>query len=337
MRYLLRRLGQAVLVVAGVVILTFAIQRVVPGDPAVAVVGSHASQQQLEQARQQLGLNEPLPVQLGHYLTDLLRGDLGASLHTHQAVLHDLGQALPASLELVVTGLVLGVLIGLPLGLLAARYRRSPVDAAVRVQSMLAVSLPVFWLALVCQQIFATKLQWFPIAGEYTSALDQTNPLQVYTNVTLIDSLLTGNWPIFGSVVAHLVLPALVVAAYPAGVIAQLTRAAVIEEITQAHVQMERALGFSERAVLLRFVLRPALNPILSVIALIFAYSIVNTFLVESVFNWPGLGSYAVDSIRSSDTPAIAGITLLVAGVYVLVNLIVDLAQSGVDPRVRLT
>jgi peptide/nickel transport system permease protein len=135
----------------------------------------------------------------------------------------------------------------------------------------------------------------------------------------------------------HLVLPVIVVAAYPAGVIAQLTRAALIEEITQDHTRMERSLGFSERSVLLRFSMRPALNPVLSVAALIFAYSIVNTFLVESVFNWPGLGSYAVDAIRSSDTPAIAGVTLLVASTYVVLNLIVDLVQSMVDPRVRLS
>ncbi|MDQ1733088.1 MAG: peptide/nickel transport system permease protein [Pseudonocardiales bacterium] len=337
LRFLLRRIGQAVAVVAGVILLTFVIQRVIPGDPAVAAVGPKASLEQLAQARHDFGLDQSLPIQLWNYAVGLLHGDLGTSLHTHQAVRHDLGAAFPASLELVGAGIVLAALIGVPAGVLAARYRRRSADAAIRVNSMLAVSVPTFWFALVLQELFATKLGWFPVAGEYTSSLDQTSPLHIYTNMTLLDSLITGNWPIFTSLIDHLVLPVIVVAAYPAGVIAQLTRAALIEEITQDHTRMERSLGFSERSVLLRFSMRPALNPVLSVAALVFAYSIVNTFLVESVFNWPGLGSYAVDAIRSSDTPAIAGVTLLVASTYVVLNLLVDLVQSMVDPRVRLS
>jgi peptide/nickel transport system permease protein len=334
--YLVRRLGQALLVVAGVIVLTFLIVRVVPGDPAVAVVGPKASPEQLAEAHRSLGLDRPLPVQLGQYVLSLLRGDLGTSLHTHQPVTHDLGTAFPASLELVGAALLIAVALGVPLGIVAARYRRRAADVSIRLQSMLAVSVPVFWLALVLQNVFATTLGWFPVAGEYDSALDQSNPLHLYTNITLVDAVITGNWPIAGSTVQHLVLPALVVAAYPTGVIAQLTRATLIEEVTQDHTRMERALGFSERAVLVRFALRPALNPVLSLLALVFAYAIVNTFLVESIFNWPGLGSYAAEAIRSLDTPAIAGVTLLVAAVYVVANLLVDLVQSIVDPRVRL-
>jgi peptide/nickel transport system permease protein len=335
-RYLVRRLGQALLVVAGVIVLTFLIVRVVPGDPAVSLVGPKASAAQLAQAHRSLGLDRPLPVQLARYVTGLLHGDLGTSLHTHQPVSHDLGKAFPASLELVLAALLIAIPLGVPLGIVAARFRRRPADLGIRLQSMLAVSVPVFWLALVLQNVFATTLGWFPVAGEYTNSLDETSPLHVFTNITLVDALITGNWPIAASTVGHLVLPALVVAAYPTGVIAQLTRAALIEEVTQDHTRMERALGFSERAVLVRFALRPSLNPVLSLLALVFAYAIVNTFLVESIFNWPGLGSYAAESIRALDTPAIAGVTLLVATVYVLANLLVDLVQSIVDPRVRL-
>lgn len=334
--YLVRRLGQALLVVAGVIVLTFLIVRVVPGDPAVSVVGPRASREQLAEAHRSLGLDQPLPVQLLHYVQGLLRGDLGVSLHTHQPVSHDLGHAFPASLELVAAALVIAIALGVPLGVLAARFRRRSADVGIRIQSMLAVSVPVFWLALVLQNVFATKLGWFPVAGEYTSSLDQTSPLHVYTNITVVDAVLTGNWPIAISTLHHLVLPALVVAAYPTGVVAQLTRAALIEEVTQDHARMERALGFSERAVLVRFALRPSLNPVLSLLALVFAYAIVNTFLVESIFNWPGMGRYAAEGIRSLDTPAIAGVTLLVGSVYVVANLLVDLVQSVVDPRVRL-
>ncbi|MBB5076532.1 ABC transporter permease [Nonomuraea endophytica] len=334
-RYLLRRLGQALLVVAGVVTLTFVIMRLVPGDPAVAFAGPKASPEELAAARARFGLDDPLPVQLWNYVRDLVTGDWGTSLHTRRPVREDLMTAFPASLELVGTALILAIAVGIPIGVLAARYKTKFPDLGVRVGSMLAVSVPVFWLALAVQTVFASNLGWFPVAGEYDGALDTTSPLTLWTNITIVDALITGNWPIFTSTLQHLVLPALVVAAYPAGVIAQLTRAALIEEAGQDHARLERALGFSESKILTRFALRAALNPVLSLIALVFAYAMVNGFLVEAVFNWPGLGRYAVDSIRSLDTPAIAGITLMIAIVYVLSNLAVDLLQGVVDPRAR--
>ena len=335
-RYVLARLGQAVLVVGGVIILTFLIVRVLPGDPAVTAVGPRASREQLEQARRDLGLDAPPPVQLVRYAAGLLRGDLGTSLHTHQPVATDLARVFPASLELVGAAILLALVIGVPLGVLAARFRRTPGDVVIRLQSMLAVSLPVFWIALVLQNVFATALGWFPVAGEYTSSLDETSPLRVFTNITIVDSLLTGNWPIFVSTLHHLALPAIVLAAYPCGVIAQLTRASLIEEVAQDHARMTEALGFGRSEVLVRFSLRPAANPVLSLVALVFAYAIVNSFLVESVFDWPGIGSYGADAIAALDTPAIAGVTLVIAILYLVVNLAVDLLQSVVDPRVRL-
>ncbi|MEV0346929.1 ABC transporter permease [Nonomuraea sp. NPDC050680] len=334
-RYLARRLGQAVLVVAGVVVLTFAIMRLVPGDPAVAFAGPKATPEELAAARLRFGLDDAIPVQLWNYVRDLVTGDWGTSLRTRQPVRDDLLLAFPASLELVGTALLIAIAVGIPVGVLAARYKTKFPDFGVRVASMLAVSVPVFWLALALQTVFASNLGWFPVAGEYDSALDTTSPLTLWTNITVVDALITGNWPIFTSTLEHLVLPALVVAAYPAGVIAQMTRAALIEESGQDHARLERALGFGETSILTRFALRPALNPVLSLIALVFAYAIVNGFLVEAVFNWPGLGRYAVESIHSLDTPAIAGVTLLVAMVYVLANLLVDLLQGVVDPRAR--
>ncbi|MFC0866251.1 ABC transporter permease [Sphaerimonospora cavernae] len=334
-RYLIRRLGQAALVVAGVVTLTFVIMRLVPGDPAVAYMGPRASPAELAAARQRFGLDDPLPVQLWNYVRDLVTGDWGVSLHTRRPVRDDLFLAFPASLELVAAALVIAVAAGIPLGVAAARHKGRLPDLSIRLSSMLAVSVPVFWMALALQTIFSSGLGWFPIAGEYDTSLDQTSPLRVYTNITAVDALFTGNWPILTSTLHHLVLPALVLAAYPAGVIAQMTRAALIEESARDHARMERALGFGETAVLTRFALRPALNPVLSLIALVFAYSIVNGFLVEAVFNWPGLGRYAADSIRTLDTPSIAGVTLLVAALYVMANLAVDLMQGVIDPRVR--
>lgn len=339
-RHLVRRLAQAAVVVLGVVVVSFLVARAVPGDAAVSATGARASASELAAARERLGLDQPLPVQLVRYLGDLVRGDLGTSLHTRQPVASDLGSALPASLELVGAAMLLAVLLGVPLGILAARYRggrAGGVDVSVRVSSVLAVSAPVFLLALVLQLVFATRLGWFPTAGEYDRALDSTSPLSVWTDITVVDALITGNWAMVGSVLHHLVLPALALAAYPTGVIAQMTRAALLEEAAQDHARMERALGFGRLAVLVRFSLRAASAPVLQLVALVFAYALVNSFLVESIFNWPGLGSYTATAISSVDTPAIAGVTLTVALVYVVLNLAVDLAQTALDPRVRLT
>ncbi|WP_328334293.1 MULTISPECIES: ABC transporter permease [unclassified Streptomyces] len=344
MRYLIRRIAQSALVVAGVIALTFVITRLVPGDPAVTYAGPRASAAQLAAVRKQLGLGAPLPEQLWRYVRGLLRGDWGISLHTRRGVLTDISTAFPASLELVGCAMVLAVVAGVPLGLLGTHLRRGKGragrtvgDGSVRMTSMLAVSVPVFLLALVIQNLFAAQLGWFPVAGEYAPVLNQTSPLQHLTHLTVLDALLTGNWPVLNSAVAHLVLPALAMAAYPVGVVAQMTRAALLEETAAPHARLERAYGFSRWQVMTRFCVRPAAGPLLALLALVFAFSLVNAFLVEEVFDWPGLGRYASAAITSSDTPAIAGVTVIVALTYVVTNLLVDLAHAVIDPRVRLS
>lgn len=334
-RFVLRRLLQSLVVLAGVVVLTFAVARLVPGDPAVAYAGPRAGAEELEAVRQELGLDKPALTQLGDYAVGIVTGDWGTALHTKQPVLEDLGRVIPPTLELVGAALLLAVLIGVPLGVLAAR-RGGWVDGVVRVGSMLLVSAPTFLLALVLQLILFRQLDLFPVAGEYDPDLDYTSPLTVITNMTVVDALITGNWSMLGSALHHLVLPCLAVAAYPTGVIAQMTRASLLQELGEDHVRMARALGFSERAIASRLALRPALNPVVSIVALVFAYALVNTFLVESIYNWPGLGSYAVASIRALDVPAIIGVTVFVGIVYVVMNLAVDLIQAWLDPRISL-
>jgi peptide/nickel transport system permease protein len=344
MRYLIQRLAQSALVVAGVVALTFVITHLVPGDPAVTYAGPRATAAQLAAVRKRLGLDTPLPDQLWHYVTGLLRGDWGTSLHTRRGVLTDIATAFPASLELVGCAMALAVVVGVPLGLFGAHLRRSGSrsgrtvgDASVRMTSMLAVSVPVFLLALAVQNLFAAQLGWFPVAGEYAPGLHQNSPVHPLTHLTVVDALLTGNWPVLDSALAHLALPALAMAAYPVGVVAQMTRAALLEESAAPHARLERAYGFSRWQVLTRFSLRPAAGPLLALLALVFAFSLVNAFLVEEVFDWPGLGRYASAAITSSDAPAIAGVTVVVALTYVVTNLLVDLAQAVIDPRVRLS
>jgi peptide/nickel transport system permease protein len=335
-RYLLRRVALAVLVVVGVVVLTFVIARLVPGDPAASWAGPHASREELARVRATLGLDLTLPQQIWRYFTGVARGDWGTSIHTHQPVLRDILDRVPSSIELVVAAMVVGLAIGIPLGLVSARWAHGLPDGIVRILAVLAVSMPAFWLALILQIVFFERLHWLPVAGQYDPNLDYTHPLVQYTQMPVIDALITGNWSVFRSALAHLVLPALVIAAYPFGVIARMVRASELDTLGEDHVRAVRALGFPERAVFGRFALKPAMVPVVSVVALVFAYSLVNTFLVEAIFDWPGLGSYAAGSITSLDTPAITGITLFVAVVYVIANLIVDVVQAWIDPRIRL-
>jgi peptide/nickel transport system permease protein len=334
--YVVRRVALALVVIAGVVILTFVISDVVPGNPAAAWAGPHASAAQVAAATRYLGLNQPLPVRVVKYFGGILSGNWGVSIHTHRPVLSDLGTAAPASLELVVAALVIAVAVGVPLGLIAARRTGRLADHAIRVGAVLGVSMPVFWLALILQLVFADKLRVLPVAGEYSPGLMFSHPLIARTQMPVVDALIGGNWPMLGSTLEHLFLPALVVAAYPAGVIARMTRAQVLDTIGETHVQMVRALGFGERTVYGRFAMKLAWNPVAAVLALVFAYSLVNTFLVESVFDWPGLGSYAAASVSTLDTPAIVGVTLFIAIIYVASNLVVDLVQAALDPRIRL-
>ena len=335
-RYVTRRVALAIVVVAGVVILTFVISDVVPGDPAASWAGPHASAAQIARARHYLGLDQPLAVRIGKYFAGILSGNWGTSIHTHRPVLSDIGTAAPATLELVIAALIIAVLVGIPLGLAAARWPGGALDHAIRVGSVLGVSMPVFWFALILQMVFAQRLHVLPVAGEYDPNLLFSHPLLDRTQVPVLDALISGNWAMLGSTLDHLILPALVVASYPAGVLARMTRAQVLDTLGETHVQMVRSLGFRERTVIGTFAMKLAWNPVAAVLALVFAYSLVNTFLVESLFDWPGLGSYTAASVAALDTPAILGVTLFIAIVYVAANLAVDLVQAALDPRIRL-
>lgn len=336
-RYILRRVVLSLLVIAGVVLLTFLITRLVPGDPALTWAGPRASADELERAREFLGLDRPLPSQIGQFFGNVASGDLGVSIRTRRPVLTDLREVVPASLGLVIPALLLAVGLGVPIGLIAARYRGRAADVLARVLAIFAVSAPVFWVALILQLLFFQVLGLLPAAGEYATSLVYSDPLRTVTGVAYLDAMATGNWPVFLSALQHIVLPAMALALWPMGVVARMVRASVLDASEEPFAQMVRSLGFSERAVLSRFVLRLAWSPVVQVLALVFAYTLANAFLVEAVFNWPGLGSYAALSITSLDVPAIIAVTLFVAVVYVVLNLIVDVVQAWLDPRVVVT
>jgi peptide/nickel transport system permease protein len=334
-RLLVRRLAQSLVVALGVGIVAFVITRQLPGDAAATWAGPRATREQLALVREQLGLDLPLPEQVVRYLVDLLRGEWGTSIHTRQPVLSDVLTRLVASLELVVTAVLIAIIVGIPLGVLAARSKGRLPDWASGLFSAILVSLPIFWLALVLQLVFATQLDLLPVAGRYDRAFRDVVQATSFTGLVTVDAALALNGPLLQSSLSHLLLPALVVAAYPVGLIARLTRASLIETLGEEHVRMARAIGFPERTIVWRFALRPSMGPVLAALALVFGYSLGNTFLVENIFDWPGLGSYVADSIRTLDAPAIAGVTVVVALAYLLANLAVDLVRPLVDPRLR--
>jgi peptide/nickel transport system permease protein len=334
--FVARRIVLAIGVVVGVIIVTFAVAHLVPGDPAATWAGPHASASQIAQSRKFLGLDRPVAIQLASYLSGIATGNWGVSIHTHRRVLSDILTAAPASLELVITALLIAIAVAIPLGLASARRPGRPADQFIRAGSILGVSMPIFWMALILQLVFSQRLRLLPAAGEYSPGLLFTHPLIRRTGFPVIDALIAGNWPMVGSTLSHLILPAIVVAAYPAGLIARMVRAQVLDTIGDTHILNARALGFGERQIFGRFAMKLAWNPVAAAVALVFGYSLVNTFLVESIFDWPGLGSYAAASIATLDTPAILGITLFVAVAYVVANLVVDVVQAVIDPRIRL-
>ena len=335
--YLVRRLVLLCIVLFGISILTFLMVRVVPSDPAAVYVGPMARADQIEQARENLGLDKPLHVQYWGYLQNLVTGDWGESLRTHRPVLGDILHFLPASLQLILAAMALATAVGILLGAITAHRKGSWIDHLSRLFSTAGVSFPSFWLALILQVVFFRVLGLLPVAGISDIAVAQAHPIESITGMAVVDSLITGNFTAFWDTLRHLLLPVLALAAYPAGVITRMSRSAMIEALGQDHVRMAKAMGVSQRTIVFRYALKNALGPVLTVIGLMFAWALTGTFFIELIFSWPGLGTYATTSILSLDYPAIMGVTLLVATLYVLVNLVVDLVLAWLDPRIVLS
>lgn len=336
LEYILRRLLTSILVLFGVSIITFLLARVVPSDPAELYLGPKARADEIARVREQLGLNKPLSVQYYIYMRDLLHGDLGISIGTKRPVLDEIKDRAPATMELLFTGMLLAAVIGIPLGVLSARWQGKPLDVAVRSFSIVGVSMPAFYLGLLVQIIFFSRFHLLPLTGRVSSSLRFTNPITTITNFFLIDTLLTHNWLAFKDVLLHILLPALTLAAYPIGLIARMTRAAMLEVLEQDYIRTARAYGIKDIIITYYYALKNAISPTLTVIGLTIALSLTGAFFVEAIFNWPGLGQFTVRSLQNIDYPAIMGITLFGAAAYVVINLIVDILQAWIDPRISL-
>jgi len=300
-------------------------------------VGAHPTQEQIERARKELGLDKPLYIQFLIYMNKLLHGDLGVSIRTHRPVLSDILSFAPASLELVGTSIIIAVSIGIPLGVISATRKDSWVDHLSRLFSIGGVSIFTPWLGMIGQLLFFKWLGLLPVGDRISTTVSIQYPIQRITGSYLIDSLITGNFVAFRDVLAHLILPAFVVAAYPIGLVTRMTRSTMADILEEDYIRTAKAYGISGRTIAYRYALKNSLGPTITVLALSFAYSLVETFLVEMVFNWPGLGRYAAFSIISLDYPAIMGVAIFIALVYIVLNLIVDILQAVIDPRIRLT
>jgi len=334
--YVIRRLLTSIFVLIGVSIITFALARVVPSNPAALFIGPKARAEDIARVTVELGLDKSLPEQYLVYMQNLLKGDLGRSISTKRPVLQELSSRLPATLELLFTGMVLAVIVGVPMGVVSARWQGRPTDVFVRTFSIIGVSIPAFYLGLLLQILFFRELDWLPLAGRFSNELRFTNPIEPITKFLFVDALIGSNWLALKDVTYHLILPAITLAAYPAGLVARMTRAAMLEVLEQDYIRTARAYGIRETVVVYLYALKNAISPTLTVIGLTVAYALTGTFFVEIIFNWPGLGLFTVHSLQNIDYPAIMGVTLYGATMYVLINLAVDIIQAWIDPRVAL-
>ena len=320
----------------GITLVAFVLTQLVPGDPAEANLGQRAGSDPaaIRSFREHYGLNRPLPVQYGLYLLHLTQGDMGQSQQSHRPVRDDLREYIPATTELAVTSMVIAVMLGITLGVLAAVRRNRLTDQVLRVVSLGGISMPTFWLALVGLYVFFFKLGWVPGSGRLDPGILPPNHV---TGLYTLDALLSGEPDVALNAAQHLILPALVLAAYSVGLLTRFTRSAVLEVIDNDFVRAARAKGLPEATVILRHVLRAALPPIVTVAGLVFANVMTGTVLVENIFAWPGIGQYAYQASLELDLPAIMGVSLFVAVVYVTVNFVVDVLYGVIDPRLRLT
>lgn len=329
-----KRLCQATPVLAGVIVVTFILTRALPGDPAVYFAGPAADAKSIAQIRETLGLDKSLPQQFLIYLQGLARGDLGQSLSTGQPVLSDLARRLPASLELTFAALFLSVLIAVPLGILAATRPGTWVDQLCRLFVTAGVSLPTFFTGLALVFFFYYLLGWAPSPiGRLDFAY---TPPPSITGFFVLDSLLGGQIDTARAALGQLLLPAITLALFTLAPIARMTRAAMLQALSSEYIRTARAAGLSPRKILITYAFRNAMLPVVTTLGMVFSFTLGANVLVEKVFAWPGIGSYAVEALVVSDYAAVQGFVLSMALLFVLLNLVIDLAYTLIDPRIKL-
>jgi peptide/nickel transport system permease protein len=333
-RLITQRLLLMLPLMIGMTLIAFIVSHTLPADPVAANLGQHSMEDPTIVAafRAQWGLDRPLPEQYLTYIRNLVQGNFGMSIRTHMPVADDLGRYLPASAELAIIATLVGTLVGIPFGVISAVRRNQWIDHLVRGVSLLGVSSPVFWLGLISLYIFYFRLGWLPGPGRLDVGMaEPTHVTGMYT----VDSLLTGNWPALASSVRHLILPGLVLASVYLGLVTRITRSSMLEVLSADYVRTARGKGLRQRSVIYRHALNNALIPTITVLGLAFGDILAGTVLTETIFSWPGIGRYAYQSAVTLDFPAIMGVSLVIAAVFILVNLFTDLAYVFLDPRLR--
>jgi peptide/nickel transport system permease protein len=331
-RYILRRLLLLIPVLLGALFIAFILTRIVPGNPIERVAGPYASDEQVAKMKADANLDEPIVKQFLLYLQDLLKGDMGDSFFTGQPVADDLRSRFPATLELVLYGMLLAIVLAVPLGILSALRHGSAIDHVSRVVAVLGVSVPVFWIGLVLLTIFYDKLGWLPGPVGRLPIGDEKPP-QV-TGLYTVDSIIDGDWDTFVNAVRALILPSVTIGIVAMAPIARMTRSTMIDALNSDYVRTARSMGLPSRRIVLHHALKNAMIPVLTLIAAVFGFLIGGEVLVEIIFTWNGIGLYSYNAILNSDFPAIQGFILVVTTIYILIYLLVDVATAVLDPRV---
>ena len=330
--FTLRRLLLLIPTLVGVSLLTFALSRIVPGDPARLAAGAQATPEMYQQIREEFGLDKPLPTQYLDYVRGIVTGDWGRSILSRRPVLEDLQTYWPATLELVLVAMVIATAVGVPLGVLSAVRADRPSDQVARIVSLLGVSVPAFWLAVLLQLFFALRLGWLPASGRLPPGVV---PPPSATGLYLVDSALAGQWDTFGQALRQIILPALTLSFPTLATVSRFTRSSLLEVLGQDYVRTARAKGVAERSVVLGHAMRNALIPLVTMVGLSIGWSMGGSVLVETVFDWPGVGLYATKSALTLDFQPIMGIALLYGIVFSLINIAVDVTYGLLDPRIR--
>lgn len=332
LKFIVRRLLQLIPILAALSVLLFLFIHSLPGGPAIALLGERATEEGIEQFNESQGLNDPLPVQYTRYMKNVLSGDLGTSIRSRQPVVEELKDKFPATVELGLAAMVFAIVIGVPLGFIAAKRYLGFVDQASLFVSLIGISFPVFFLALLLKYLFAIKLGWLPTIGR----IDITRQVEHPTNFYVIDALVTGNFAALGDVLKHLILPAVALGTIPLAIVARITRAAVLDVVNEDYVRTAKAKGLAPSLIDRRHVMRNAMLPVVTVVGLQTGLLLTGAVLTETVFAWPGVGSWILEAIRTRDYAVLQGGILFFALTVAVVNLAVDVSYAYLNPRIRL-
>ncbi len=345
-KYILKRLITVIPTLIGVTLIIFLFQRLIPGDPAVAMLGEHASEENVARIREQFGLDKPLFLnrdalvegdlagffdsQYVRYFDRLLHFDLGDSIHRRIPVVDTIKERFPATIELALVAMLIALIVGIPIGILSAARRNSLLDGVTRIGSLIGVSIPIFWLGIMEIMFFSVMLKWLPSGGRLSPGMT----IEPVTSLLLLDALITGNGPGFWDALKHIIMPAIALATIPTAIITRMTRSSMLDVLQEDYIRTASAKGLGERVVLFRHALKNAFLPVITIIGIQIGSLLAGGVLTETIFSWPGIGKWVYDSILGRDYPIVQGVTLLIAIVFLLVNLLVDISYAILDPRI---